>query len=71
MTFQPSPEQIQWLGVVVIFSAFLQFAERTWNLVRKITDYFDKRRKVLAKERKVEAQMAQIANTQHRTCRPP
>lgn len=51
MTFQPSPEQIQLLGILLVLTAVLQFAEKTWNLVRKITDYWDKRRRTRAKEK--------------------
>lgn len=63
MRFQPTPGQIEWLGILLILGTFLQFltgllrfAEKAWKFVNKVINDCQRR-----KELKAKRQTRQIA----------
>ena len=59
MNFQPTPAHIEWLGIFVVLTAALHFAERVWSFINKIINDCQRRKQIEVKRRaQQEARLA-------------
>jgi hypothetical protein len=55
MNYQPTPTQIEWLGIFVVLTAALHFAERAWSFINKVINDCQRRKHVEAKRKSQQA----------------
>jgi hypothetical protein len=55
MNFQPTPAHIEWLGIFVVLTAALHFAERVWSFINKIINDCQRRKQIEVKRRAQQA----------------